>query len=255
MNISYYVLDPTSNITILAETPVPVELQPSVASRLMLAEPEAEQTGFLSNEPGCDIALRMAGGEFCGNAAMSAAVIAATRKGEESSTVVVSVSGAPHPVSVKIKKQSDGSWFGTVNMPRPIGYRSMELPGVASLPVVSFPGITHVIVEFPMEKSKAESLIREWCAFLGADALGIMILNRAESRLYPLVYVPSAGTLFWEKSCASGTTAVGAFLAAESGKTIEITLQQPGGNLTIAASETGDLLLSGTVRIRRHAVF
>ena len=64
MNISYYVLDPTSNITILAETPVPVELQPSVASRLMLAEPEAEQTGFLSNEPGCDIALRMAGGEF-----------------------------------------------------------------------------------------------------------------------------------------------------------------------------------------------
>ena len=38
MNISYYVLDPTSNITILAETPVPVELQPSVASRLMLAE-------------------------------------------------------------------------------------------------------------------------------------------------------------------------------------------------------------------------
>ena len=88
MNISYYVLDPTSNITILAETPVPVELQPSVASRLMLAEPEAEQTGFLSHEPGCDIALRMAGGEFCGNAAMSAAVIAATRKGEESSTAV-----------------------------------------------------------------------------------------------------------------------------------------------------------------------
>jgi diaminopimelate epimerase len=82
-----------------------------------------------------------------------------------------------------------------------------------------------------------------------------MILNRAESRLYPLVYVPSAGTLFWENSCASGTTAVGAFLAAESGKAIEITLQQPGGNLTIAASETGDLLLSGTVRIRRHAVF
>ena len=68
MRLDYFLLDPTGNITILVTSPVPVEKQAFAAARLMAREQNAEQVGFLSNAPSCDIALRMAGGEFCGNA-------------------------------------------------------------------------------------------------------------------------------------------------------------------------------------------
>ena len=80
-------------------------------------------------------------------------------------------------------------------------------------------------------------------------ALGLMFLNRRENSMKPLVYVPAAGTLFWEASCASGTTAVGAFTAAETGRHVDLALMQPGGTLRIQASPDGPLHLCGRVRI------
>ena len=43
-----------------------------------------EQVGFVSapSDSGCDIDLQMAGGEFCGNATMSAAALVAMRSGK-----------------------------------------------------------------------------------------------------------------------------------------------------------------------------
>ena len=102
--IKYHVMDPTGNITILVETPVEEASQPFVASKLMEAEPEAEQVGFLTspvNET-WDIALRMAGGEFCGNATMSAAAFYAAGAGIEKGIVTVCVSGAAQPVPVDL---------------------------------------------------------------------------------------------------------------------------------------------------------
>ena len=63
----------------------------------------------------------------------------------------------------------------------------------------------------------------------------------------PLVYVPAAGTLFWENSCASGTTACGAYVAAKTGGPVSLSLRQPGGSLEIRVSEDGAFGLSGTV--------
>ena len=84
--------------------------------------------------------------------------------------------------------------------------------------------------------------------------LGIMLFDREAGTLAPLVYVPAAGTLCWERSCASGTTAVGAYLAS-AGSPISLSLKQPGGILRIEADPSGDLFLTGTVRlIRRRTV-
>ena len=80
-----------------------------------------------------------------------------------------------------------------------------------------------------------------------------MFLDREEESLIPLVYVPGAGTLFWETACASGTTAVGAWLAEETGLPVHLSLKQPGGSLEIAAEPGGELLLTGTVRIIHRA--
>ena len=77
-DISYYLMDPCKNVTILVETPLPEASFPFVAAELMKQEPLAEQVGFVAGEgPGWEEGrhrLQMAGGEFCGNASMCAAV-------------------------------------------------------------------------------------------------------------------------------------------------------------------------------------
>lgn len=250
--ISYTLLDPTGNITLLVETPVPAESQPELALRLMELEPKTEQVGFVAFPSG-GVRLRMAGGEFCGNASLCAAALHMTRQGRENGTVSVSVSGTEAPVTAVMEKQPDGSWRGTVTMPRPLPVARETFPDGRTRPVVRFPGIAHVILEEEPDPKTAEALAPLWCGHLHAEALGLMFLDRENRTLRPLVYVPAAGTLFWESSCASGTTAAGAYLASETGGPISLPLSQPGGTLEITAEPDGTLLLGGTVRILRSA--
>lgn len=247
-------------MTVLVETPVAVEAQAETAARLMALEPAAEQVGFLSEAAsegsgGADIALRMAGGEFCGNATMSAAVLAAQRRGETGdTTVLVEASGAPEPVAVALSRQPDGSWQGTLHMPRPVAAKTVALPlheGTVDLPLVSFDGIDHLILEreaplSAQERAEAEGLIRTWQEVLGAEALGLMFYERDAGVLTPLVYVPAAGTLCWENACASGSCGV----AVHSGEEY-VRLAQPGGTLEVRTSRTGELSLTGTVRTEK----
>lgn len=245
--ISYTLLDPTGNITVLAETEVPPQEQPFIAKQIMDNEPAAEQAGFISAHPD-GTALRMAGGEFCGNAAMSAAALYALQSGITDGIVNVYVSGTPGSVKVLVSALSDGSMRGTVEMPRPVSVGNELFPDGKSRPVVRFPGISHVISESPLPRGEAEALAKAWCGYLGSASLGIMTVDRNAGTLVPLVYVPSAGTLFWENSCASGTAAVGAYIAAKEGS-VSLSLRQPGGALHVDADADGKILLTGTVRL------
>ncbi len=248
MRITYWVLDPTGNVTILAETPVPEESQPALAARLMDLEPGAEQAGFVREDGPGDYSLRMAGGEFCGNASMCAAALYMKKKGLPEGEVCLSVSGAPGPVRVRIRREEAGTYEGTVSMPAPLAVREADLPGYGPCRLVDFPGISHAILERPLDRDRAEDLVRTWCRDLKTDALGLMLLDRKERTMTPLVYVPAAGTLFWENSCASGTSAVGAGLAEEEGAPLTMSLAQPGGSLTVEVSGDGSLSLTGHVR-------
>ena len=266
--VSYWLMDPTGNITILVETPVPGASFPSVAEKLMQLEPEAEQVGFLSCTPPSgpnrkpQYALCMAGGEFCGNASMSAAVYFATQEKISSGSLDLTVSGAEKPVTVTVCAGPDNTWSGTVHMPAPRQIRAVPFPDGQTRPVVFFDGIAHVIMEplLPASLSEnAEKLAKDWCSLLKTDALGLMFFDTeptytpgtrsAEADLRPLVYVPAADTLFWESSCASGTTAAGAWLAEKLPPPFTLTLRQPGGPLQVTASEEGELHLAGSVRV------
>ncbi len=246
MKLTYSLFDPTGNRTILVQTPVPEADQPEIAAKLMELEPETEQVGFYQETN--PIRLRMAGGEFCGNATMSAAVLSAEHANAEALDAVISVSGAADPVPASVKKQPEGYWIGTVEMPKPKALTEVLLPGAGTVPVVEFDGIAHVILEQPLPRPLAERSAPAWCEKLGADALGLLFLDKRTGGLTPLVYVPAAGTLCWEKSCASGTTAVGYYLAREQGEPVTATLRQPGGVLKIAADPDGSLMLTGAVR-------
>lgn len=249
--LSYTLFDPTGNMTLLVETPVPAAEQPSAARQLMALEPETEQVGFVTHTEGGP-ALRMAGGEFCGNASMSAAALYLMRTGRSGGVVSVRVSGTEAPVTAAMTALPDDAWRGVITMPPPLSVGREVFPGGRSLPTARFAGITHVLIEGPPDPA-AESLAPAWCRHLGTEALGLMFLDRAEMTLRPLVCVPAAGTLVWESSCASGTAAVGAILAEEAGRPVALPLAQPGGTLKISARPGGPYLLTGTVRARRSA--
>ena len=160
MNAVYRIFDPTGNITALVETPVPPAQQPAVAARVMAAEPQVEQVGFLSQTGDAVIALRMAGGEFCGNATMCAAVTACEVAQQDADSFQVRVSGAQAPVNAEVALQPDGSWRAVVDMPRPTVLERRMLPGVGEAPVVRFDGITHIVLTEPMPRPLAERQAR-----------------------------------------------------------------------------------------------
>ena len=265
MKVVYDVLDPTGNITILVRTPIPEADQPAVAAHLMELEPETEQVGFLSSDrkssqnkdkasdSDCDIYLRMAGGEFCGNASMCAAVIASMESGQSSRKVNLRVSGASRMVRAEVARRSDGDWTGTVDMPQPASIEEINLPGAGLLPIVRFEGISHLILQQEMSHDKAQELAQVWCEALGTDALGLLFLDQEKSTMIPLVYVPAAQTLCWEKSCASGTTAVCAYLAEQKSAPCSICLFQPGGELQAEADKDGAIRLTGRVKLLKRA--
>ena len=250
ISLRYLLLDPTGNVTILCLTPVPEDIQPAAAYRLSQLEPSAEQTGFVSGLSPDLVRMRMAGGEFCGNAAMSAASVCAMKAGLQEADIPVSFAGAGVTVPVRVSAGAGGSWDGRVTMPEPEDIRIVGLPGGMTLPAVFFPGIVHVIAEEDIGRAESEKLCREWCRYLGADALGIMRYDRDGGSLTPLVYVENANTLFWENSCASGTAALGYWLNREHGPISNVSVREPGGALEIRESG-GRILLSGKVRVLR----
>lgn len=267
----YYLTDPTGNITVLAEKEncrsVPSEL-PEIAGRLMAAEPAAEQVGFLSEGLGAaDLSLTMAGGEFCGNATLSAAAVFMYRRGNDfpagsEQTVTVAASGADHVLRVRLRRLGESEFEGTVGMPEAESVTEEQFSSEGEtfcLPVVRFRGITHLICgpdagRLYTDNGFAERAAERWCSGLNTDALGIMRLDISESLLVPLVYVRSVGTMFWESSCASGTSACGAYLAAASGKRMSVSFREPAGILTVDADPDGEILLTGKVSVKKEVV-
>lgn len=248
--IDYRFADPGGNRTLLITSPVPIEERKAVAARLMSENPTAEQAGFISpGRDGADISLDMAGGEFCGNAAMSAAVLFAEKTGADRVDVKVAVSGADAPVNVTVESLSDGARRGTVGMPLPEKTENVLFPDGKVLPTVFFPGIFHCVIVGQPDKSEAEDMIKRYCAYLGAPALGLMFVSEAFDTLTPLVYVPEADTLFWESACGSGSSAVGVLLSRMKGEPVDVALAQPGGELCVRVDALGRVFLSGTVRM------
>ncbi|MDO5444753.1 MAG: hypothetical protein Q4F31_03935 [Eubacteriales bacterium] len=264
----YYLLNPTGNITILAEKPDCAEHLselPSIAASLMDLEPSAEQVGFLSaGDEAADICLTMAGGEFCGNATLSAAAVYAYKNrdaGEngEGVSVKVKVSGTNAPVNVLLKKQEDRVYSGAVAMPsaQRISVRRFDWNGKKySFPTVDFQGITHIIcepesVELFSDRKALELAVKYWCGELDADALGIMLTDYERRSLVPLVYVASAGTLFWESSCASGTCAAGVYYADRHGGRASLSFEEPAGKLAVEVFPDGKITLLGNVILQK----
>ncbi len=246
--IEYTVMDPTGNRTILVHTIVDETKASAVAGRIMEKEPEAEQLGFLSDVERTRATIRMAGGEFCGNAAMSVAAYVNSLYGGPAEEVEVFFEGCGIGVTALASGTTEGDYQGCVRMPEVSRIEIRHLPEIGSFPVVEFPGITHVIRSGSFEAQVEECRIRNACAHLKAQALGFLFFEESEGTLCPLVYVKEANTLFFEKSCASGTAAIGAWLSDRDKRPVRRKIRQSGGTLQVTADAGGPILLEGRVR-------
>ena len=262
--ITYSIMDPTGNITALVESPVPVELQPGIAERIMKEKPTVEQVGFVNFTAGRP-ALRMAGGEFCGNASMSAAVLYALQNRITVKSVIsMCVSGTADPVDVRVAPAGDDVFDTGVKMPPALSFEEVFLSldeWKGTLPLVRMQGIFHLIVRpsssfysrLSDNPAVGEQALRLWAQELSADGLGIMILtpsaDPAEWDLEPLVYIPGSGTFFREHSCASGTASVGMYLSYLAGTPLRLVFHEPGGILKVVTGpENCETWLSGRTR-------
>ncbi len=272
-DLKYDIFDPTGNITALVETAVDIVMQPAVASHIMELEPDVEQVGFLTFDSGSGspegnvpVSLRMAGGEFCGNATMCAAALYAFRNGMREGTVPVKVSGTAETMPVSLERQAGLKYRTSVKMPPPAAIEVLTLEadevtgGGIKLPAVIMDGISHIIVEpdsgffgIREDGALAESLLRQWCGVMREECLGMMFLDEGSGirRLTPLVYVPGADTMFWENSCASGSAAAGMYLAAKTGSPVDVTFDEPAGRLRVESDPASkETILHGSVIIR-----
>ncbi len=268
MEFTYRIADPSGNTTALVQEGFPEKLRREAAA-LLMETGEVEQVGFLCPPrfAGSTGRLEMAGGEFCGNATLSAAVWMA--KGlmlisQNPTELQIECSGADGPLRVAVWS-ADGMDYGMVEMPPPNRIYTRDFSAgtrTETFAVVEMPGITHLLWPAEMfgekERGFALSGIRGWCAELGAQALGVLLCDREFGRVAPLVFVPEAGALVWERGCGSGTAALGAWLAKErflsesispgEGSAEAVFLErdvlQPGGTIRVRAENRGGALCS-----------
>ena len=233
MKIEYYIFNPCGNITALVTSSIEKRFYNKISTAIMKNDNSVEQVGFVDLKEKT-VKLNMSGDEFCGNAAMSAAVLSYITKGNKDKTEIeVDVLPMGEKVTVTVKKTDDGySCIGLFKTPAICADYSFKAGNNEySFPVVALNGIKHIVADTGLSEQAARSVIKPAAKKLNTPAAGIMIYNNNTGDLKPLVYVSAANTLFLENSCASGSCAVAA-AKCKIGNTI--TLKEPGGNLEVA---------------------
>lgn len=249
MNLSFIKTSPTENMTILVETPLPRNQYKMVATKLMeYGHVYAEQVGFMETptSPAAQTRLQMMGGEFCGNATLSAAAIQVWKRPYTQGAkedVLLESSGAEKPVVCSVETIAQHRFLVSLAMPLPQGIEeiSLSLDGHTLSPTaVHFGGITHLILPteglFESPEILAPKMVSQWAPLFQSDALGLMFFDEKTHALTPFVYVKSVQSSVWERGCGSGSAAVGSYLAYQKKGEITASLAQKGGIITVCAN-------------------
>ncbi len=247
MKVHFIKVNPVENMTIFVMDQVPRSQHKTLAKKLMnYNNLHGEQVGFI--ERGRDeespIRLQMMGGEFCGNATRSLAafMVHSSYPGIQEKDgrylVDLETSGMGEKVECQVLKKDENKYLSQIEMPLPLAIRERELrykEGVISLLEVEFEGIIHFIIDEEKigDRDEFYLLIKDYLRDRPYEAFGIMYYDFQKNFVTPLVYVKATDTLFWERSCASGTAALGAALSHKDKKTLGKSIDQPGGSLSV----------------------
>jgi len=206
--ISYLIFVPGGNGTALVEklgyTP---EVRKQINDRIMADNGDVvEQVGFV--EKGATPELKMAGGEFCGNATRSAAFYY--------------LEGKPGQMKIKVNDafvnagvyENGDAWceiplyYGNdVVVQLDEGIHKVKMNGMTTL-VVNEDAAKRYLEDRQNLKTHGMNFIHHY-HLESCEAVGVMFLEKIDSvlKINPIVWVRSIDTLFYETACGSGTTA------------------------------------------------
>lgn len=240
--LSFTKWSPSGNTTLLfpAESVAPARQAATAAQALMPHLLGGEQAGFFRLR---ERQLRMAGGEFCVNAARAfGALLAleaarASRQYGESRpperqefACEVLVSGRQEPVGIRVRG-SLPEWHVAADISLPDCPVQQPAPGAT---LVRLPGIAHLLLDerhlFPEDFLAASALLRREYGLEELPASGIVWWRQVQHQLemFPVVHVREAGTTCLENACGSGALALGLQLCPAGGRRL-FTILQPGG--------------------------
>jgi histidine racemase len=267
MKLNFIKVNPTENMTIFVLDPLPRSSYPDVANKLMnYNNLHAEQVGFIEQPTlaGSCARLHMMGGEFCGNASRAFAAVmvqkgySAFERRNDRYIVPIEVSGYEEVLSTEVAELTDHTFDVKIKIPPyqsaapfETHYNGIHYLGL----LVDFEGITQVIL-FSGSDLPDEGLLRhivEERAPLSNSAFGVMFYDEEENFMTPLVYVEGTKSVVWERSCGTGTAALGVALSLNSQAGVEMDVNQPGGVIKVITSvkngQIEEIHLQGNVSI------
>src|SRR3989344_1286162 len=240
---SIAILRPAGNDTALVRCLVNETEKKQINDVIMKQFPTVEQVGFYEKTKAGGT-LEMAGGEFCGNATRSLAYL--LLNGKVGSTIL-EVSGANKPLVAGVKSPNPAF----AQMPIISSLESVkQLSETTTL--VQMQGIVHLIVSRKPNnktpnaiKAEGKKLMEKYNLLLAYPAAGVMFVSRQTEKsitMNPVIWVRDIKTLFYETACASGTTAVGLWIATGNNKTIkDLKVIQPSKqSITVSVTNKQD---------------
>lgn len=257
MKAEYYIINPTGNITALVTSAVPVSLQASAAKQLFNEVPAVEQVGFIENISDKKVTVRMSGGEFCGNCALSVSAFYNYKNNLLSSEISVDFIDSYSGVQVLSESENNNNYNGKVIMPSPTRIRNEKYyfgGREYNFPTVEYNGITHIICDDIFLKDTFKNAVKNWCMEKSLRSLGVMFFNLTEKTVIPLVYVAESDALYFENSCASGTAAIGEYLYKKGESDVDLTLKEPMGDLRVVRDKSGTILYGKTQIVSKNTI-
>lgn len=201
----------------------------------------AEQAGFLIIN---DNHFEMAGGEFCGNATRSAAVLLYLEYGEDA--ILFTVSGFNGVVNASVRSLARTKFFVETTFPEmQTRVEKITLEDNSAASTVDLGGIVHIVIEgkFPTNPDEYSARHRRIVDQLGLnerDAVGVIWYEKLGNtiEMHPVVWVRAINSFFYESSCGSGAIAVGKVTGGPS-------VIQPSG-MAISVNITSNSVVLGS---------
>lgn len=251
--INYVISKPGGNDTaIVYGSDYTQEQKKCINDAIMKKNPNVEQVGFIDFKKKPE--LQMAGGEFCGNATRSAAILYLDGK---AGSIKIIVNGKDvidagvydnknawceiplYQGTDTITSNDDGIYFVKMNgMVCVVIQENIAEPYLQQKSKLKEAGM-NIIKKYNLEDNEAVGVM--FCECIG----GIVKIN-------PVVWVKSIDTLFYETACGSGTTAVAMVKSFKEKKSLVVDIIQPSemiitASITMENGRINKAIISGPV--------
>lgn len=216
--------------------------------------------------------MEMCGLELCGNASRAFGYYAAMQHEPPLGDLDISVSGSDAPLHVTILSPEDentGMDMDSIGMPVPVSMEEIRIPlkdgkNFIEGRLVHMEGISHLVItsfSSAVIRGTARDEMEALFCYLRDEvyrmsdrdlpAFGIMFYDPADTLLTPIVYVRDVDTIYFEGSCASGSSAAAYALAAgaagddsaqgrdQESLSMTYTFRQPAGTLSVEVRQAG----------------